>query len=90
MLRCFLRLIVIFYKGLKMNQDKIKEKINSYRLYLTIDASFLGACAAWFITNYNKGLLLIVYYDMFAISIFCAIFIFLLIELHRLNEKMED
>jgi len=72
-----------------MNSKKIEEKLNNYRLFLTILSTIDVACIAWFVSNYNKVFRLIIYYDFFIITIITGIILALCYEMIVLTDKIK-
>lgn len=73
-----------------MNKDAIKERLTNLRLFLTLTLSIDTACIAWFVTNFNKAIKILVYYNLFLIILLTGLLIFFSSDLIRNTNKLEE
>lgn len=70
--------------------EKLKEKLNWLRLWMTLLVTINSACIAWFISNYKNENIFVTYLSMFAVILLTAFIILVNFEIITSINKIEE
>jgi len=73
-----------------MDKDALKERISWHKMTFSFVLTIDTACIAWFINNYDKAKILIVYYSLFVIILLTGSLFTFIYKINDNIKKMEE